>query len=129
MGGRSPERRKTRVRRVPRRESRPPEVERPHVGAPQLAARTVVRADVSGLERARTLMDTRVFLIEARHLMAAVVFGGLIFGGYKWIRSRSTIIGAVVALAILGRAALGLALFWISYLQLPILASLQMGGG
>src|SRR5439155_878844 len=39
------------------------------------------------------------------------------------------VVGAIVAMTILLRLAGGLALFWISYLTIPIAASHQIGGG
>jgi len=74
-------------------------------------------------------MDPRLFLSQSRHLLAALVFGYLFLAGYRWIRRRSEVIGAIVAVAILGRVAVGLALFWISYLHLPIAQARQLRGG
>lgn len=74
-------------------------------------------------------MDIYFFLSQLGHLAATLAFGWLVLTGYRWIQRRSNIIGAIVGVTILARAGVGLALFWISYLELPILPSLQMGGG
>jgi hypothetical protein len=63
------------------------------------------------------------------HLLATAACGWLVLAAFRWIRHRSAVVGAIVGITILVRAVLGLALFWISYLEIPILASLQMGGG
>lgn len=74
-------------------------------------------------------MDPRLFLSQSRYILAAVVFGYLVLAGYRSIRRRSEVIGAIVAVTILGRVAIGLALFWTSFLYLPIAPALQLGGG
>ena len=63
------------------------------------------------------------------HVVAAMAFGWLVLVGYRYIASRSSVVGAIFAITILTRAALGLALFWVSYLRLPIAQSLQRGDG
>jgi hypothetical protein len=57
------------------------------------------------------------------------VIGALLLCGYRWVGGRSRILGAIFAAGILLRAGAGLALFWISYLGLPIGRSMQLGGG
>ena len=66
---------------------------------------------------------------QVLHLAAALAFGYLVFLGYRDVRRRSTVLGAAVALAILIRILLGVSLFSISYLELPIARSLQLVGG
>src|SRR5712691_5127647 len=63
------------------------------------------------------------------HLLATIACGWLVLTAFRWIRRRSRVVGAIVGVTILVRAVVGLALFWISYLEIPILSSLQMGGG
>jgi hypothetical protein len=63
------------------------------------------------------------------HAMVALACGWLVLAGCRWIRSRSAVLGTIVGVAIVTRLAIGLALFWISYLELPIFRSLQLGGG
>ena len=72
-----------------------------------------------------------VFLIVAfvGHIIAAMAVGWLVLVGYRYVASQSRVLGAIVAIAMLVRTALGLALFWISYLRLPVAESLQLGGG
>lgn len=74
-------------------------------------------------------MDISILPQQIGHLIALFVFGWLVVAGYRWIHRRSQILGFIVALGILGRLVVGLALFWISYLELPIAESLQAGGG
>jgi hypothetical protein len=66
---------------------------------------------------------------QAGHLLAAVAIGYGVLAAYRWIQRRSTVLAAIVAAGILARVGLGLTLFWISYLRLPILESLQAGNG
>jgi hypothetical protein len=48
---------------------------------------------------------------------------------FRWTRTKSPILGAILAVGIIVRAALGSLLFAISYFELPFLAGLQLGGG
>src|SRR5438093_5527181 len=75
------------------------------------------------------MMETSALLRLAGHVIGSLVAGGLVLVAYRWIRRRSAVLGAIVATAILVRAALGLILFWSSYLTLPLLDSLQTAGG
>lgn len=63
------------------------------------------------------------------NVAAAVLVGWLLLKGYRSIRRHSQVLGRIVAAGILARAAVGLALFWISYLQLPVAASFHSGDG
>src|SRR5207253_2879256 len=74
-------------------------------------------------------MDIRFPLIQISHLFAAILLGWLVLTGYRWVRSRSKALGSVLALGVLARLVIGLTLFWISYLHLPIAQSLQLGNG
>lgn len=60
---------------------------------------------------------------------AALVVGGLLLRTWRWIAAQSAAIGWIVAAAVLVRAGLGLMLFWISYLHLPVATSAQIEGG
>jgi hypothetical protein len=53
----------------------------------------------------------------------------LALAGYRWVRRRSAVLGVIVASGVLGRVIIGLILFGISYLELPVAESLQAGGG
>lgn len=75
------------------------------------------------------LMDALVYTPVLARSLAATAIGWLILTGYRAIRRRSAVLGAVVGTAILGRAGLGLALFWTSYLTLPIGEAFQIAGG
>ena len=79
--------------------------------------------------RKNGVMEPRLFLSQSVHLLAALAIGWLVLASYRWIRRRSEALGAVFAFGILARVGIGLALFWISYLDLPIARSLQTGGG
>ena len=63
------------------------------------------------------------------HLLAATAILVFIVALYRWVRRQSAAVGLVFATAIILRAVAGAALFWVSYLQLPVAASLQLGGG
>ena len=65
----------------------------------------------------------------AAHTAAACLIGYGLFAGYRMVRERSEALGAVVALGMLARVALGVALFTISYGNLPIARSLHTGNG
>lgn len=66
---------------------------------------------------------------HALQLIAGLACGWFVLSGYRWIRRRSEALALVVAVAVLARAAAGLALFWVSYLGLPIARGLQVGNG
>jgi len=53
----------------------------------------------------------------------------LILTAYRWVRRQSGIIAAVMAVGILARAAMGVTLFWISYLDLSLFQDLHFGDG
>jgi hypothetical protein len=63
------------------------------------------------------------------NLLGSAAIGCLLFLAIRWISRQSRVLGYIVAGGVLARAAAGLALFWISYLELPILRSLQFGEG
>jgi hypothetical protein len=63
------------------------------------------------------------------NVLACAGFAGGTIGAVRWIGSQSSTLRTVVAVGLLARAVFGLALFWISYLELPVLRSLQLGGG
>ena len=62
-------------------------------------------------------------------MAAMLAFGWLLLVGHRYVRARSTVLGLVLGVGIVVRAALGVALFAVSYLHLPIAESLQLGDG
>jgi hypothetical protein len=74
-------------------------------------------------------VDIPLILNQAGHIIAALICGLYIFAVYRAVFRRSKAIGTVLALGILTRVLIGLSLFWISYLQLPIAKSLQGSPG
>lgn len=68
-------------------------------------------------------------MAQLGNLAVAVLVGWLVLKSYRSIRGHSRLLGRIVAAGILARAAVGLALFWISYLQLPVAASFHSGDG
>ena len=62
-------------------------------------------------------------------ILASAGIGLTIFATVRWIGRQSLTLQTIVAGGLLARTILGLSLFWISYLGLPILPSLQFGGG
>ena len=80
--------------------------------------------------RARPRAASRGFiLLRIVQLLVGLAVCWLALAGYRSIRRRSAILGVIVALGVLGRVIVGLILFGISYLELPIAESLQAGGG
>lgn len=71
---------------------------------------------------------TDAFAVAA-HTVAACLIGYGLFAGYRLVRERSEALGTVLALGMLARIALGVALFTISYGNLPIARSLHTGNG
>lgn len=74
-------------------------------------------------------MGASLLMAQIGHLVVAMAFGVAVFVVYRWIRRRSRALGAIVAATILLRLTVGLALFWASYLALPVISSLQDYGG
>ena len=66
---------------------------------------------------------------QALNVFLATAAGGLIFFAFRWLWRQSSVIGLIVTGGIVARALLGLILFWVSYLGLPVVRSLQMGDG
>ena len=58
-----------------------------------------------------------------------IALGWSIVWVYRRARARGPILGTILAIGIIMRAALGAALFVISYYKLPFLTSMQLGGG
>lgn len=67
-----------------------------------------------------------VFVVQ---LLMSIAFGVLVFVLVRGIARRSAVLGFVVAMGLLGRAVAAVALFTISYAQLPLLESLHTGDG
>ena len=63
------------------------------------------------------------------HLLAAAVIGLTLVLAIRWIGTQSPVLRVIVVGGLVARAVLGLSLFWISYLRLPVLESLQFGNG
>src|SRR6185295_13573379 len=66
---------------------------------------------------------------DAGHLVIGAAFGLLILNAYRYVWRQAPAVAAIMAIGILARAAAGLALFWISFLDLPILRGLHTGDG
>lgn len=75
------------------------------------------------------MIDARAAGILLAQSVVAGAFGCLVLLAYRWVRHQSTALGAIFAVTVLLRIAVGTALFWISYLRLPIAESLYAGGG
>ena len=63
------------------------------------------------------------------HIVANAAAGILPFAAVRWLTQQSGHVGAIVATGLLARIAVGLSLFWMSYLDLPVFRSLQLSGG
>ena len=65
----------------------------------------------------------------ALRVVIAASIGAAIVAMLRWMARRSRVGAAIVALGLLARALVGLALFWISYAKLPVATSLNTGDG
>jgi len=74
-------------------------------------------------------MSVADYLLWALRTAAAGALGYVLLTMYRAIRERSTALANMVALRIVLRAVIGVALFWVSYLHVPVASSLQLGGG
>ena len=70
-----------------------------------------------------------LILLEILQLLVGLSLSLLVIAGYRSVRRRSAALAAILAVGILSRVIIGLTLFAISYLELPILRSLQAGYG
>jgi hypothetical protein len=70
-----------------------------------------------------------MMITVALQFVTAVLIGLALVLIIRWIGRRSAAAAAIVAAGVLARAGLGVALFWISYEDLPIAATLHDGGG
>lgn len=68
-------------------------------------------------------------VLQVVHVTAAILIALLVVMAYRAISRRSRVIATIVAAAIVIRAVLGMALFWISYLELPFARGQQAGNG
>lgn len=68
-------------------------------------------------------------LIFAVQTVIAASVGLLLLLAFRWVWRQSPMIGAILAAGILVRAAVGIGLFWVSYLDLPLGRSLHSGDG
>ena len=75
------------------------------------------------------MLSTEIVLALIGHALVALACGWGVLAGCRWIRNQSSVLGAIVEIAVITRLTLGLALFWISYLGLPVGRSLQVSGG
>jgi hypothetical protein len=72
---------------------------------------------------------TSEVIVQAGHVLASLVLAILILAAYRWVRSQSPLVAGLMAFGIVARAAIGLTLFWISYLDMPLLRELHLGDG
>jgi hypothetical protein len=66
---------------------------------------------------------------EVVNVAIACGIGVLLFRTYRWIYAQSKVLGVVVGAGIILRAVIGLSLFWISFLNMPVLRTLHLGDG
>src|SRR2546426_3348604 len=128
MGRKSAEQRQV-ARRIAQSRTNQAEVDGTPVQPAKLAFRAVVRADVPGVARGVPMLSGEIVLSLIGHALIALACGWGVLAGCRWIRKQSRVLGAIVEIAVIARLALGLALFWISYLGLPVGRSLQVTGG
>jgi hypothetical protein len=58
-----------------------------------------------------------------------VALGWSVIWAYRWAARRAPVLGRILAIGIVARAALGVGLFFISFYQLPFLRGMQLAGG
>jgi hypothetical protein len=68
-------------------------------------------------------------MIVSVQLIAWAALVAILVSEYRWMRQRSRVFAVWFACGLIGRALIGAALFLISFWQLPIMPSLQLGGG
>src|SRR4051794_9591605 len=68
-------------------------------------------------------------MIVGVQLIAWAALVAILVSAYRWMRQRSRVFAVWFACGLIGRALIGAALFLISFWQLPIMPSLQLGGG
>ncbi len=90
---------------------------------------SAIRPQRTGTANGRVQDVTPEFVVRAGHLLAGIVLAIAVLTAYRYVRRQSPIVAALMALGILGRAAIGVSLFWISYLDLTFLRGLHTGDG
>jgi hypothetical protein len=74
-------------------------------------------------------MTLAIIFDQLQNTVAVLVLSSLVLTGVRRIQKISRPLGTILAVGVIARMAVGLALFWTSYLNLPILESLQAGNG
>lgn len=74
------------------------------------------------------MTQSMLLALAARSVVWTLVLLALL-GLYRWIRKQDAVAAVLVAGGVVVRGLLGSALFWISYLQLPVLSPLHSGDG
>jgi hypothetical protein len=74
-------------------------------------------------------MEALSILAFVLNVAIATAFGAACFGAWRWILRLCRPVGLVVGLGIVVRAGAGIGLFLVSYLNLPVLASIHTGDG
>jgi hypothetical protein len=75
------------------------------------------------------MFDLGLVIMQLARLATALLIAISLVLIYRWIASRSTVGATIVGLGLLARAVVGLLLFWMSYLNLPVLSHLHSGDG
>ena len=75
------------------------------------------------------LSNAGVMVTVVLQFVTALLIGFGLVLTMRWIGRRSPAAAVIVSAGVLARAGLGIALFWISYADLPIAPSLHDGGG
>jgi hypothetical protein len=75
------------------------------------------------------MLDLGLVITQLSRLAVALLITVSLALTYRWIASRSALAATIVGLGLLARAVVGLLLFWMSYLNLPVLSHLHSGDG
>ena len=84
--------------------------------------------DPQAVRSSRHFTSIRVMRFLAT-VIAVSFFSGCLIGLIRWIQRSDAVAYRIVSVGIVVRLYVGLLLFWISYLQLPILSHLQLSRG
>lgn len=75
------------------------------------------------------MSNTELLLSQLLHWLAAALLAGTLLWAYRWMRRQSVPLATVFGVGLICRALFGLALFAISYLDLPVASGLHFGDG
>lgn len=75
------------------------------------------------------MSNTELVLSQLLHWIATALLAAAVFWAYRWMRRQSVPLATVFGIGLICRALFGLALFAVSYLDLPLASGLHFGDG